>query len=99
MWSTQICISLYMIKCHYNSMIFGAYMYNVYLGYAFSYFLNKGSCQKKVLLLMAGPLRGESSLNGRAITKGREGLKGRAIKEKITFFWTFFSNVQNFNSH
>ena len=28
------------------------------------------------------------------------GVKGRAIKEKITFFGTFFSNVQTFfNGH
>ena len=38
-----------------------------------------GKPQKKDLLLMAGPL----------IVRGRE-LKGRAIKEKITFLGTFF---------
>ena len=41
-----------------------------------------GKLQKKVLLLMAGPLRGE-------------GVKCRAIKEKIVFFNLFFqrSNI------
>ena len=41
-----------------------------------------GKPQKKVLLLMAGPLRGGE-------------VKGRAIKEKKTFFPTF----QIFNGH
>ena len=40
--------------------------------------------RKKCFLLMAGPLR------------GGEGVKARAIKEKITFFGTFFSNVPKF---
>ena len=35
-------------------------------------------------------------LNGRAIKRGGGGGKGRAIKEKITFFGTFFSNVPKF---
>ena len=42
--------------------------------------VNLGKPQKKVLLLIAGPLRGG-------------GVKGRVIKEKIAFFGTFFSNV------
>ena len=43
-----------------------------------------GKPQKKVLLLMARPLREGG------------GVKGWAIKEKITFFLTFFSNVPKF---
>ena len=42
--------------------------------------LVKGSRKKKVPLLMARPLRGE----------GWGGVKGRAIKEKKTFFFIFF---------
>ena len=37
-----------------------------------------------------------SPLNNRAINRGGGGVKGRAIKEKITFFGTFFSNVKEF---
>ena len=47
--------------------------------------LRAGSRPKKGLLLMAGPLRGWGG-----------GVKGRAIKEKIIFFGTFFSNVPKF---
>ena len=36
-----------------------------------------------------------SSLNGLDIKRG-EGVKGQAIKEKITFFGTFFSNIPFF---
>ena len=36
-----------------------------------------------------------SYLNGQAIKRGG-GVKGRAIKEKRTFFGTFFSNVPKF---
>ena len=44
--------------------------------------VNLGKPQKKVLLLIAGPLRG-----------GGGGGKGRGIKEKKAFFGTFFFNV------
>ena len=40
-----------------------------------------GKPQKKVILLMAGPLRGGG------------GCKGPAIKEKITFFGTLKKNI------
>ena len=43
--------------------------------------------QKKVLLLMAGPLRGGG------------GVKDKAIKEKRTFLEPFSSTFQNFNGH
>ena len=43
--------------------------------------------QKKVLLFMAGPLRGGG------------GVKVRAIKGKKSFFGTFFLTFQNFNGH
>ena len=40
------------------------------------------------------------SLNGRAIKRGGWGVKGRAIKEKITFSGTlFFPTFLNFNGH
>ena len=42
---------------------------------------------KKVIFLMAGPLRGGG------------GVKGRAIKENRTFFEPFFPTFQNFNGH
>ena len=42
-----------------------------------------------------GSRKKSSSLNGRAIKREGE-VKGRAIKEKITVFLTFFSNVPIF---
>ena len=39
-----------------------------------------------------------SCFNGRAINRGG-GVKGQAIKEKITFLGTFFSNFQRSNGH
>ena len=40
-----------------------------------------------------GSRKKSSSLDGRAIKWGGGGVKGRAVKEKINFFGTFFSNV------
>ena len=47
-----------------------------------------GKPQKIVLLLMAGPLKGEGG-----------GVKGLAIKEKKLFWELFFPTFQKFNGH
>jgi len=44
-----------------------------------------------------GKPKKKSSLKGRAIKKGGGGVKGWAIKEKIIFFGTIFSNVPTFH--
>ena len=42
----------------------------------------------------------KKNFNGRAIKiGGGEGVKGRAIKEKITFLEPFFPTLQRFNVH
>ena len=53
---------------------------------------------KQVKTNLIGKPQKKSSLNGRAI-KSVGGGKGRAIKEKITFFGTFFSTFKRFNGH